>query len=410
MAWIKPIRYDKKTRKNWLIRLIISGSVNLLFILMYFFDSIILAGENSSSSEDFLLVLFAFLAGAMYFSVPVFVISLLKFIDSSMYLRRLKKNYFEIPKDKKLYEHDLNKLPRTNQAENMYAKDSLVGGLLYILAYAGFVAADIYYVIKWTRLGETDAIVLFVFMIIVHLFFLIFALYLFRQKDTTKYVDDVDLDASSTRKTRMSITRSITILVITSIISVMGVTTVFTMTKYIYVSRYGHYDKTLDGFKEKATMNINSEDLQNGVWSDRISNTEKGENLSPELSFDKVEGAEYYFIYMVDESANYWVHWVASDVREEELGTGANVKQYKNDPGFKYVGPYPPEGSGKHTYTIFVYAMKGTPDRDMELEFDEKSFSPDYMYYDYLNISKSGNPNEYGNVIAYGYISGTYSR
>ena len=410
MAWIKPIRYDKKSKKNWLIRLIISGSAILLFILVYLFDSVILAKSDFLSSMDFLLVFFAVLSVAMYISVPVFVISLLKFIDSSMYLWRLKKNYFELPEDKKLYENDLNKLPRTNQAENMYARDGLVGGLLYILAYAGFVAADIYYVIKWTRLGETDAIVLFVFMMIVHLFFLIFALYLFHQKDTTKYVDDVDLDAGSIRKTRMSIVRSITILVITSIISVMGVTTVFTMTKYIYKSRYGHYDKTLDGFKEKATMNINSEDLHEGVWSDRISNTDKGENLSPELSFDKVEGAEYYFIYMVDESANYWVHWVASDVREEELGTGANVKKYKDNSDFKYVGPYPPEGSGKHTYTIFVYAMKGKPDRDMGLEFDEKSLSPDYMYYDYLNISKSGDPNEYGNVIAYGYISGIYSR
>jgi hypothetical protein len=53
--------------------------------------------------------------------------------------------------------------------------------------------------------------------------------------------------------------------------------------------------------------------------------------------------------------------------------------------------------------------MKGKPDSDIKPEFDEASLSGDYMYYDYLSISKQGNPNEYGNVISYGYISGNYS-
>jgi phosphatidylethanolamine-binding protein (PEBP) family uncharacterized protein len=184
---------------------------------------------------------------------------------------------------------------------------------------------------------------------------------------------------------------------------------VFSMTDYIYKSRNGHYDKTIDEFKDKATMTVSSKDLQDGKWDDRITNTEKGENLSPELSFDKVEGAEYYYIYMVDETANNWVHWIATDIQKEELDTGANTKEYKDNPDFKYIGPYPPKGSGEHTYTIYVFAMKGKPDSDVKPEFDEASLSGDYMYYDYLSISKQGNPNEYGNVISYGYISGNYS-
>ena len=406
--WIKPIRYDVKSRKSWKIRMIISGIVILIYSIVLLLDSTISLGNELLSSNDGLLVIFVLLSTAMYLALPIFVISFLLFLDSSIYLKRLKKNHFEIPDDKKIYDRDLSKLPRTEQVENVYTNDSRIGGLLYLIAYLVFVAVDIYYVVKWTRLGETDSIVLFVFMMIAHLFFLIFALYIYKQKDTTKYVDEVDIDYQ--RKKRISITKALTILVITSVISTMGITMAFSMTKYIYKSRNGHYDKTVEDFKENATMTVTSEDLQNGVWSDRITNTENGENLSPELSFDKVEGAEYYFIYMVDESANNWVHWIATDVRKEKIGTGANMKEYKNNKDFKYVGPYPPEGSGEHVYTIYVYAMKGKPDKDLELEFDETFLSADYMYYDYLSISKSGNPDEYGNVLAYGYISGTYSR
>ena len=97
-------------------------------------------------------------------------------------------------------------------------------------------------------------------------------------------------------------------------------------------------------------------------------------------------------------------------MKVEELSTGANKKEFRDSPEFKYIGPYPPEGDGDHVYTIYVYAMKAKPGRDREMEFDEPSLSGDYMYYDYLSISKVGDPNEYGNVIAYGYISGTYSR
>ena len=410
MTRVTPIRYDTKTKKKWKILLIISGSVILLYILVLFLESFILSGTDSFSSRGGLVLFYMLLAGLMDISTVVFAISAFMLFDASIYLSRLKKNHFELPEDKKQYDRDLTNLPRTDLVENAYARDSVIGGLLYLLAYLIFVAADIYYVAKWVGLGEKDSIELFVMMMLVHLFFLIFAVVLFRQKDTTKYVDEVDVETSYSRKVRFSINKSITILLITSMVSIFGIMMAHSMTKYIYKSRYGNYEKTIYDFKENATMTVSSVDLQNGVWSDRITNTDKGENLSPELSFDKVEGADYYFIYMVDESANNWVHWVASDVREEELATGANVNQYKDNPEFKYVGPYPPVGSGEHTYTIFVYAMKGKPDKDMDLKFDEEFHSADYMYYNYLSISKSGNPDKYGNVIAYGYISGTYSR
>ena len=400
MNSFKPIRYDRKARKGWLIRLVISGVFIALFTIFTLIDSLL--------DVDKFIIIFAILAAASYVSIPLFVISLLLYIDSSVYLRRLSKNYYEVPEDKKLYDRDLAKLPRTGQVENVYVNDSKIGALISLICYIAFVIVDIYYVVKWTGLGESDSVFLFVIMMLAHLLLVIFAVVLYKQKDTSQYVDEVDVKAY--RKTRISITRTISILVIMSLIFSVGVMFAFTMTDYIYKSRHGHYDKTTDDFKANATMMVSSEDLQDGKWNDRITNTEKGENLSPELHFDKVEGADYYFIYMVDETANNWVHWVATDVRVEELAAGANKKEYNDNPDFRYIGPYPPEGSGEHVYTIYVYAMRGKPDSDYKPEFDETSLSADYMYYDYLSISKRGKPNEYGNVIAYGYISGTYSR
>ena len=52
---------------------------------------------------------------------------------------------------------------------------------------------------------------------------------------------------------------------------------------------------------------------------------------------------------MVDESANNWVHWYA-EVSEPGSDHGSNIG--------KYIGPYPPEGSGDHTYAVYVYALE----------------------------------------------------
>ncbi len=413
MVVSNSIKYDKKTQKRWRICLIVSGVIIFIYILLLLVDAYLFAskGKNPFPDNPLLMIFISLFFSVSNLAFPIFVISLLLSIDSSVYLRRLGKNHFEVPEDKRVYNKDLAQVPRTEKVENVYSNDSIIAGLLFLVGYIAFVAIDIYYVVKWTRLGENDSIALFIFMMLAHLFFIIFAVIIYRQKDNEKYIDETDVrEYGDFRKKRFSLMSAIVVLVITSAISTFGVSMAFTMTKYIYKSRNGHYDKTVDDFKAGATMTVASNDLVGGRWSDRITNTDKGENLSPELSFDMVEGAEYYYIYMVDETANNWVHWVATDVREVELDTGANATTYKGSSDFKYVGPYPPQGSGDHVYTIYIYAMKGKPGRDREMELDEPSLSGDYMYYDYLSISKMGDPNEYGNVIAYGYISGTYSR
>ncbi len=76
-----------------------------------------------------------------------------------------------------------------------------------------------------------------------------------------------------------------------------------------------------------------------------------GENQSPQLSWDAVEGAKSYAIYMYDQAAGDWIHWKFIDVTKTSLEQGESTSDYK--------GPYPPVS---HEYEIVVYALKDKAD------------------------------------------------
>ena len=256
---------------------------------------------------------------------------------------------------------------------------------LYAAAYILCVIFDIRYLVRWFSYGEKEsAITLFIPLMIFHLVFPILA-FVWNKKGKAP-------------------SGAILLLLILVGCAIMSINTAHTMTKYVYQSKNGTYDKTIDDFKNASIMKVTSESLIGGRWSYEITNTEDGMNLSPQISFDEVSGASYYVIYMVDESANDWVHWYA-EVSQTNLEKGANPGQY--------IGPYPPAGSGDHTYTIYVYALADKPDINFDgefPEFDETWFAGDTLWT-ILNVKDAAaNPKIYGNVIAYGYISGTYSR
>ena len=219
------------------------------------------------------------------------------------------------------------------------------------------------------------------------------------------------MDARDGRRVRTDIMAACAWLIFFGIVSAVAISMADSMTEYVYKSRNGRYEKTTEDFLRGATLNVSSESLKDGVWDPAITDIEgTGQNLSPQISFDSVEGASYYVIYMVDESANNWVHWFATDVTQTALPLGLNVSAGGGDKEFLYRGPYPPKGSGEHVYTIYVYALAGEPGLMFpeRPEFDEPWFAGDLLYYDYLNVSDSScKPYKYGNVLAYGYIRGT---
>lgn len=141
------------------------------------------------------------------------------------------------------------------------------------------------------------------------------------------------------------------------------------------------------------SLNLSSDDLSDGVWNSVIASNGSGQNLSPELSFDAVEGAEEYAVVMIDPDGNNWLHWIASGITTTELSEGSNPGSYK--------GPYPP--SGTHTYEVTVYALKAAPDV-LPGTFDAAGNSPEDLF---AGMDTAGGSR--GNVIVSETISGTYT-
>ena len=152
-----------------------------------------------------------------------------------------------------------------------------------------------------------------------------------------------------------------------------------------------------DGFlPEYETFELTSEDLNDGVWADVISATLVGENVSPQLSWEPVDGAQSYVIYMVDTTAYFWVHWKTDGVTETDLPQGWVQ-------GADYAGPYPPSGS-THTYDIYVVALRNDVDR---VRGTVRTQNPNFaQFIRGLDTDIDGNS---GNIISYGYLSGEFT-
>lgn len=148
-----------------------------------------------------------------------------------------------------------------------------------------------------------------------------------------------------------------------------------------------------DGFlPEYETFELTSEDLVDGVWNAVISS----ENVSPELSWEPVEGADSYVIYMVDVTAYFFLHWKADAVTETDLPQGWAT-------GATYIGPYPPSGV-THTYDIYVIALRNDVDRVRgSVNTQNQNFA---SFIRGLDTDIDGNS---GNIISYGYLSGEYT-
>ncbi|MCR4758882.1 MAG: hypothetical protein K5705_01195 [Oscillospiraceae bacterium] len=145
-----------------------------------------------------------------------------------------------------------------------------------------------------------------------------------------------------------------------------------------------------------ASFAVTSENLHDGIWDSVITNTENGQNHSPQLSWEAVPDAGCYAVFMADSTANQWLHWKSGGITETSLPEGWA-------PETEYIGPYPPGGT--HTYDIYVFAMKKPLSR---LKGAFNSSNPVFLQKTLpsLDITDDG---ESGNVIACGRISGTYT-
>ena len=140
---------------------------------------------------------------------------------------------------------------------------------------------------------------------------------------------------------------------------------------------------------------VTSESLDGTRWIDACGFN--GGNTSPQLSWEPVEGATVYVIYMVDIDTKYNVlHWESADVTDTNLPQGWASSQ-------EYYGPLPDSGV-KHQYNVYVFALKapvefvksGVPSMAVKLQ----------EYMDALDTDAEGNT---GNIVAVGRIIGYYT-
>ena len=150
-------------------------------------------------------------------------------------------------------------------------------------------------------------------------------------------------------------------------------------------------------FEEYDSFEVTSTDLVDGVWADITSNTFLGENLSPQLSWEPVEGAEEYVIYMVDRNSNGFLQWKSAGIKTTELPQGwtSNLTEYN--------GPHLGHGY-THIYDIYVIALRAPTTR---LKGALNAANPRLEeFFKEIDTDTEGNT---GNIIAYGTISGIFT-
>ena len=139
---------------------------------------------------------------------------------------------------------------------------------------------------------------------------------------------------------------------------------------------------------------VTSQSLHDGKWDEVIALD--GEEASPELSWEPVEGASTYVIYMIDMDTGYIIHWILSDITETSFPEGWA-------PSSEYVGPNPGPGV-THTYNVYVFALKNPAEK---VRGSVRTISPRVpAFMEALDTDVNGNT---GNIIAVGRVSGEYT-
>ena len=148
---------------------------------------------------------------------------------------------------------------------------------------------------------------------------------------------------------------------------------------------------------------VTSESLDGKYWSKTCAF--QGDNLSPQLSWEPVEGATTYVIYMVDLTAANIIHWKKDGITETNLPRGWATSAFSQGETSHadYVGPNPPSGS-TNQYNIYVFALKAPVERVKGSLGTPAIKLQDFM--DSLDTDAEGNS---GNIVAVGRIVGYYA-
>ena len=140
---------------------------------------------------------------------------------------------------------------------------------------------------------------------------------------------------------------------------------------------------------------VTSESIDGKYWAEACGF--EGENVSPQLSWEPVEGATTYVIYMVDVTSYNNIHWKSVGITETNLPQGWASSE-------DYFGPRPPSGS-TYQYNVYVFALKAPVEKAKGSVRSQALKLQEFM--DGLDTDAEGNT---GNIVAVGRIVGYYTK
>ncbi len=136
------------------------------------------------------------------------------------------------------------------------------------------------------------------------------------------------------------------------------------MRSYAYVVMLFVLGVSMESESAKKSLNVTSKSFKSGQLIP-FKHSYTADNISPHLSWSKVEGAQSYAVICDDPDTprkEPWVHWVVWNIPAEviQLLEGeVRGQEGMNDYGkSSWGGPNPP--SGTHRYYFKVYALSDT--------------------------------------------------
>ena len=139
---------------------------------------------------------------------------------------------------------------------------------------------------------------------------------------------------------------------------------------------------------------VTSESLEGEYWAEACGTD--FENASPQLSWEPVEGATTYVVYMVVMHTANVLHWKSEGITETNLPQGWASPE-------DYAGPRPEAGT-TNQYNVYVFALKAPVERVKGSIRTPAIKLQEFM--DELDTDAEGNT---GNIVAVGRIMGYYS-
>lgn len=221
LSEITKIKYDKKTVKYAFVLMLLFGVITVFFISMLFLDTLI------SSDLTILYVLTPF-------SIPLFLITCIVWIDGKIYLNALSKWGYEIPYDASEYDKILEKLPK-KESEFVIEARSRFTVVISILEFVTGIAFSLYaitFAIDWRYV---DVVFPASVMIIISICWMIKAFLSFKSSDNALYRDEFNLDYS--KKKRAGLGEKIITFLILLGISFFVANVFLNMTKYVFRAR-----------------------------------------------------------------------------------------------------------------------------------------------------------------------------